>query len=307
MSRTNVNMNVVPNEPNNTLMIHMLIGGKEILLLALWNEDVAKGVLKSWTHVEPRNVHTLNETTFLVTYALGILANEIGSVIEKIGDWLGKPVVITCDEVTLAQLPGVIEHAQQIRGVESVVFNKRMDYMQSDSIHSVQSGYLGSAGSLAVPGAPGTTILNKIPGIPCLSGTEREKDTVWFEQWYHAISNARRNFNEQLVRAAITKWCVGDAADAICCLPPWATLDDILERFKWLYGSAESFDTLMQEFYRIMQGKSEKVQTFVLHLERALKAIKQPYPYVMTEKDGHRHVKDCLFHGLKPNLQNALQ
>ena len=83
-------------------------------------------------------------------------------------------------------------------------------------------------------------------------GTEREKDTVQFEQWYHAISDARRNFNEQLVRVAITKSCVGAVADAICCLPQGATLDDILEKFKWLYGSVESFDTLMQEFYRIM-------------------------------------------------------
>ena len=170
-------MNTVPTEPNTMLMVHMLIDGKEILLLMLWNEDVAKGVLMSWTHVEPRNVHTLNETTFLVTYVSGILADEIGSAIEKIGDWLGKPVVITCDEVTLAQLLGVTECAWQIRGVESVVFNKRMGDLQSDSIHSVQSGYLGSAGSPAVLGAPGTTILNKIPGIPCFSCTEREKDT----------------------------------------------------------------------------------------------------------------------------------
>ena len=94
-------------------------------------------------------------------------------------------------------------------------------------------------------------------------------------------------------------------ADAICCLLPGATLDDILEKFKWLYGSVESFDTLMQEFYRIMQGKSEKVQTFVLCLERALKQIKQQHSYMMTEEDGHRHLKDCLFHGLRPNLQNA--
>ena len=45
-------------------------------------------------------------------------------------------------------------------------------------------------------------------------------------------------------------------ADAICCLPPSATLDDIIKMFKWLYGSVESFDTLMQEFYRIVQGKN---------------------------------------------------
>ena len=102
------------------------------------------------------------------------------------------------------------------------------------------------------------------------------------------------------MRAVITKSCVGDAADAMCCLPSWATLDDILEIFKWVYGSVEFSDTLMQEFYCIAQGKSEKVQTFALHLERALKAIKQQYPYAMTEEEGHRHLKDHLFHGLKP-------
>ena len=62
----------------------------------------------------------------------------------------------------------------------------------------------------------------------------------------------------------------------------------------------------MQEFYCIAQGKSEKVQTFVLHLERALKAKRQQDPYAMTEEEGHRHLKDHLFHGLKPNLCNAL-
>ena len=63
-------------------------------------------------HVEPRSVQALNETTFLVTYASGILADEIGSAVEKIEDWLGKPVVIICDEVTTTQLPPVIECVQ---------------------------------------------------------------------------------------------------------------------------------------------------------------------------------------------------
>ena len=178
MSMTNVNRNVVPIEWSTTLMVHVLIDGKEILPLVLQNKDVIKGVLMSWTCKEPRHVQALNETTFLVTYASGILADEIGSAVEKIGDWLGKPVVIICDEVTPAQLPLVIEHAQQIRGVESVVFNNWVDDMQSDSIYSVQSGYHNYVGSPAVLEASGTTILNKISGIPWFSGTEREKDTV---------------------------------------------------------------------------------------------------------------------------------
>ena len=60
----------------------------------------------------------------------------------------------------------------------------------------------------------------------------------------------------------------------MCCLPPGATLDDILEKFKWLYGSIESSDTLMQEFYCIAQGKREKVQTFVSPFRKGSKSYK---------------------------------
>ena len=145
-----------------------------------------------------------------------------------------------------------------------------------------------------------------MPGLPWFSGMGREKDTVRFEQWLHSIADARKTFNEQLVRAAVNKSSVEDVADAICCLPPRATLDDIVETFKWLYGSMESFDTPMQEFYQIVQGKSERVQTFVLQLEQALKVIKQQHPYAMTEEEGAKHLKDQLFHGLKPDIHNAL-
>ena len=70
-----------------------------------------KRVSISWMHVEPITVQALNETTFLVTYASGILADEIGSAVEKIEDWLSKPMVITCDEVITTQLLQVIESA----------------------------------------------------------------------------------------------------------------------------------------------------------------------------------------------------
>ena len=62
----------------------------------------------------------------------------------------------------------------------------------------------------------------------------------------------------------------------------------------------------MMEFYEIVQGKSERVNTFVLHLEWALKAIKQQHPHAMTEEEGVKHLKGHLFHGLKPNICNAL-
>ena len=160
------------------------------------------------------------------------MAEEIGVAIEKINNWLGKPVVITCDEVTAVQLPHVLECVQGISGADSVVFNPKTDDLHSDSLQPIPN----EPGSLMVSPAPlkpiDQPLLNAILGMPRFSSTEREKDTVQFEQWYHAISDAHRNFSEPLVRAAITKSCVGDAADAMCCLPPGATLGDILEKFK---------------------------------------------------------------------------
>ena len=203
---TNMNCNAMPTEANMTLTVCVLINGKEILPQALCNEEVMKGVLTGWTNVEPKRLQTLNKATFLAIYVAGILAEEIGTAIERIINWLGKPVANMCNEVNMVQLPHVLDCAQHILGVELVVYNHRMDDLLSYSVQSVQSGQCSQAASPAALRAIVPAILNNILGIPCFSGTEREKDTVWFEQWYHAISDAHKNFNEQLVRAAITKF-----------------------------------------------------------------------------------------------------
>ena len=123
MSMANMNHNAMPMEASMTLMVCMLIDGKEILHQALHNEEVTNGVVMGWTNVEPKRLQALNETTFLATFAMGILAEEIGITIERIDNWLGKPIVITCNEVTTAQLPHVLECVQCISGVDLVVFN----------------------------------------------------------------------------------------------------------------------------------------------------------------------------------------
>ena len=155
-----------------TLTVCILIDRKDILLDVFRNEETAKGVLVSGTQVGPRSVYALNETTFLVTYPSNIPAADIGPAIKKINEWLGKPVVIACDEVTAVQLPQVMECACHTTGVESVVFNTRLDDIRTNSNPSVHSGYHSYASGPSVPGASSTIFLNKISSIPCFSGSE---------------------------------------------------------------------------------------------------------------------------------------
>ena len=101
--------NSVTAEPVTTLTIHVLLEGRDILPEIFRNDDIVKGVLIGMTHIEPRSVHALNETTFLMTYPLGISARDMVLPSKKINEWLGKPVVITCNEVTATQLLQVLE------------------------------------------------------------------------------------------------------------------------------------------------------------------------------------------------------
>ena len=83
----NMSHNAMPMEANTAFTVHVLIDGKEILPQAFHNEEVAKGVITGWTNMEPKILQVLNETTFLATFTVGILAEEIGVAIEKIDNW----------------------------------------------------------------------------------------------------------------------------------------------------------------------------------------------------------------------------
>ena len=63
-----------------------------------------------------------------------------------------------CNEVTAAQLPHVLKHAQHINGVELVVFNHRMNDLHSDSLQSVHSGHHCQVTSPVALGAIGPPI-----------------------------------------------------------------------------------------------------------------------------------------------------
>ena len=98
------------------------------------------------------------------------MAEEIGIAIKKIDNWLGKPVVITCDEVTAVQLPHVLKCAQHISGADSVVFNPKTDDLHSESLKSVPNGPHSLMTSPVPVKTIGQPLLNTIPGIPPILG-----------------------------------------------------------------------------------------------------------------------------------------
>ena len=48
---------------------------------------------------------------------------------------------------------------------------------------------------------------------------------------------------------------------------PTASVTDILDKLAVIFGTVASFDVLMQNFYKVMQGNNEKVPSFAMRLE----------------------------------------
>ena len=65
-----------------------------------------------------------------------------------------------------------------------------------------------------------------------------------------------------------------------------------------------SFDILMQKFYKLQQGKTEKVTIYVTQLEGSLNAVQQEYPTMLSASKVQE--KDCLFHELHKQLHDSM-
>ena len=63
-----------------------------------------------------------------------------------------------------------------------------------------------------------------------------------------------------------------------------------------------SFDVLMQNFYKVMQGNNGKVPSFAMRLEGTLNQIRLQCPRRMTYLEVQQHHKDCLFYGVQKHV-----
>ena len=67
-----------------------------------------------------------------------------------------------------------------------------------------------------------------------------------------------------------------------------------------------SFDILIQIFYKLQQGKVEKVTLYVTQLEGALNVVQQEYLMMLSASEVQQHLRDFLFHGLCKQLHDSM-
>ena len=136
------------------------------------------------------------------------------------------------------------------------------------------------------------------PKISQFSGDELKGD-VSFEHWEYEIETLRKAYTQNAIKEAITKSLKGSTAESLRSLGPLATVEQILQSMKGKYGIAASYDSLMRDFYALVQEESEKVPQFATKIEIKLASIKWRFPNSFLSIAEFTVLRDMLFFGLK--------
>ena len=133
------------------------------------------------------------------------------------------------------------------------------------------------------------------------------KGEVSYEQWKYEIVCTQGMYTEVLITEGIRRSVRGQAADMARFMGPNVSPTEILKKLDVIFGRIATVDTLMQEFYKLVQGKTEKVATFAGRLEDALNHIRGLHPHSITGREVDSHLKERLFHGIRSSLRDSVR
>ena len=130
---------------------------------------------------------------------------------------------------------------------------------------------------------------------------------VSFKQWYHEVQCVKDHYPESVVWKSIVQSLKGAAADMAQYKGPTASVREILQKFTVIFGMVASFDVLMQNFYKVTQGKKEKVPSFATRLKGTFNQIWLKCPGRIVDHEVACHLKDLLFHRVCKHIQDSIR
>ena len=144
----------------------------------------------------------------------------------------------------------------------------------------------------------------KPPVLPPFSRADPvPKDEASCEQWVWQAKEALKSCMTGAVRITIMQSVRGEVREFATVVGFEASVEVLLEKIEDCFGEKWMTDGLQQDFYKITQGKNEKVRQFKRRLEAQFKWLKEKVP---GRYDSHI-LKEQFFHGMHQHLKDLIQ
>ena len=107
--------------------------------------------------------------------------------------------------------------------------------------------------------------------LPPFSGSDPvPKDEASCKQWVWQAREALKSFTVGAVRIAIVQSVMGEVREFPAAVGFKESVETLLDKVEDIFGEKWTADGLQQDFYKITQGKNEKVRQFAGRLEAQL-------------------------------------
>ena len=83
-------------------------------------------------------------------------------------------------------------------------------------------------------------------------------------------------------------------------------MEEKIKKLELVYCTMASFNILMQNFYKLQQGKTEKVKLYVNQCERALNAVHHEYLTMLSVSKVKKYLRYCLIYVPCKQLCNSM-
>ena len=149
-------------------------------------------------------------------------------------------------------------------------------------------------------------VVSKMPKIRTFSGDPTQKGEVSFKQWIFEVRSEMQSHTEVTLWEGMVKSLHRATAHLVQYLGLQALVAEIINKLELAYGTIAPFDILRQKYFKLQQGKREKVTLCVTQLEGALNVVWQEYLMMLSASEVQQHLQDWLFHGLHKQLQDSI-
>ena len=140
-----------------------------------------------------------------------------------------------------------------------------------------------------------------VPRLPVFTGEEKD---VPFEQWeFEVLCLIKEEWREEEVKLLIRRSLKGQASRTLMNLGTEATVTQILNKFRSVFGPVLSTSSVMAQFYSLRQSDTEDVGSFSARLENCAHQALQLGRVKQTELDSL--LKEAFSSGVRKSLKVA--
>ena len=269
----------------------------------------------------PVDVDVMSDQDAVIELEPGVRVGEIAQLLHGTHEWDGQPVEISCLLSTQLSIINVVQeckigctHLQQLKDEQCRVREEQQQYQEQlaklllqyqgevREVEKLQQNQADDNQMILGAGGMEEPKSFKPQTLPPFSGADPvPKDKASCEQWIWQAKEALKSCIAGAVRIALVQSVRGEVRKFSAAVGFEASVEVLLEKIEDKFGEKWIADGLQQEFYKIAQGKNEKVRKFAGKLEAQFKHLKEKVP----GRYDNNILKELFFHGMHQHLKDS--